>query len=124
MFPSNHGIRSTIHSAAFAKAGVSKQNRKDKRFWGKRKHWDTPLYRHNKTNKKTIAGMSTSHRIQVYEERHGCVVTIKHSTGKALKLFLLKLQRRCSTCFRLFDPTEDGALWNMGEFAFDHWPPW
>jgi len=50
-------------------------------------------------------------------------MTIEHSTGKTLKLFLIKLQKRCSTCFRLFDPKEDGSLWNMGEFAFDHWDP-
>jgi hypothetical protein len=54
-------MRSTIHSAAFAKAGVSPKNRADKRFFGKRKYWDTPLFRHNKHNKKDIAGLSTSH---------------------------------------------------------------
>jgi hypothetical protein len=50
-------------------------------------------------------------------------VTLEHSTGKALKLFLFMLQKRCSTCFRLFDKAGDGARWDMGEFAFDHWDP-
>jgi hypothetical protein len=60
-----------MHSAAFIKAGVSQKNIKDKRFGMKRKHWDKKLQRHNKTNRKTIAGMLTSRLVAFRSTKNG-----------------------------------------------------
>ena len=34
-----------------------------------------------------------------------------------------RLKKRNITCFKVFDTEGDCAIWDMTEFAFDHWDP-